>query len=389
MMQAYLDFGATTPVDPEIIKSMNPYFTNHFGNSSSIHAYGLKAKEAVETSREQVAKCINAEPEEIIFTSGGTESDNHGIKGVAFKYLNQINKNPKHIITCEIEHPAVLETCKYLEKIGFKVTYVPVDKYGLIDPKDIKNAITDETILISIMYANNEIGTIEPIEEIGKIAEKNNVTLHTDAVQAIGKIKVDVKKQNVDLISLSSHKIYGPKGIGAIYIKKGLKIIPILHGGGHEKGLRSSTLNTPGIVGFGKACELAKARLESDNKHLINLRDRLIKNLLKIEKSYLNGHPTKRLPNNAHFRFSAIEGESLHMMLDAKGIAAATGSACSSKKLRPSHVLLATGLEPEESHGSIRFSLGRTTTKEQIDYVSKELPIIVNSLRKMSPLWNK
>jgi len=384
-----MDYGATTPVDPEIISAMKPYFDHYFGNPSSTHGYGMDAEEKITECRQKVAELIGADEENIIFTSGGTESDNLAIKGVAFQHLDKIKKKGPHIITSTIEHPAVLEPIKYLEKKGFDVVYLPVDSTGLIDSDELENSITDETFLISIMAANNEIGTIEPIRKIGEIAKKHDVLYHTDAVQAIGKVPLDVTKDNIDMLSLSSHKIYGPKGIGALYIKKGIKLEPLFHGGGHEKGMRSSTLNTPGIVGLGTACELAKKRFKQDTEHMKKLRDTLIKNISTIEESYLNGHPTKRLVNNAHFRFTAVEGESLHMLLDSKGIAAATGSACSSKKLRPSHVLLALGLTPEQSHGSIRFTLGRNSTQDDVEYVSKELGPIIEKLRNMSPLWKK
>ncbi len=389
MKKVYMDYGATTPVDPEVITAMNPYFFEIYGNPSSTHSYGVDAADDIEQSRLKVASLINAKPEEIIFTSGGTEADNLAIKGVAALHENKKNTKGPHIITTEIEHAAVLETCKYLEKTGFDVAYLPVDKYGLIKTEDLKNTISKNTFLLSIIYANNEIGTIQEIEEIGKITESNGILFHTDAVQAVGKIPVDVNRSRIDLLSLSSHKIYGPKGVGGLFVKKGIKIKPLFHGGGHEQGKRSSTLNTPGIIGLGKACELGKKRLVTDSKKMIKQRDTLIKNILGIEESYLNGHPNKRLPNNAHFRFSAVEGESLHMMLDNKQIAVATGSACSSKKLKPSHVLLALGLTPEESHGSLRFTLGRQTEDTEISYVSKELPKIVEHLRKMSPLWKK
>jgi len=387
MKKVYMDYGATTPVDPEVTVAMNPYFNEIYGNASSTHSFGKSASDDIEKSRSYVASIIHAKPEEIIFTSGGTEADNLAIKGIAALHENKKNTKGPHIITTEIEHAAVLETCKYLEKTGFDVAYLPVDKDGLVKIEDINNTISKNTFLLSIIYANNEIGTIQTIEEIGKITESKGILLHTDAVQAVGKIPIDVNKSKIDLLSLSAHKIYGPKGIGSLFVKKGIKLKPLFHGGGHEQGKRSSTLNTPGIIGLGKACELGKQRLEVDSKKMTKQRDTLIKNLLKIEESYLNGHPKKRLPNNAHFRFSAVEGESLHMMLDNKEISAATGSACSSKKLKPSHVLLALGLTPEESHGSLRFTLGRQTEDNEISYVSKELPIIVEHLRKMSPLW--
>ncbi len=390
MKRIYLDHAATTPVDREVIETMLPYFSKYYGNASSLHSFGREAYEALEKSREQVAKILNAENKEILFTSGGTESDNLALKGVAYKNRDKINTNGPHIITSSIEHPAVLETCKYLEKEGFKIKYLSVDKYGIVDLDELSESITKDTFLISIMFANNEIGTVQPIEEIGKIAEENNVIFHTDAVQAIGKIPIDVKKLNVDLLSISSHKIYGPKGVGALFIRKSLNIKPIINGGGHERGLRSGTENIPGIVGLGKACELSRERLDRDIIYMKRLRDKLIKGVLeKIEESYLNGHPEKRLVNNAHFRFTAIEGESILMSLDEKGIAASTGSACSSKELQPSHVLLAIGLSPVEAHGSLRLTVGRENTEEEIDYVIETLPEVVSKLREISPLWNK
>jgi len=389
MERIYMDYGASTPVDKEVIEEMVPYFDRFYGNPSSIHSFGREAFDAVEESRKKVADIICANEDEMVFTSGGTESDNLAIKGVAFRNKKKRGSKGTHIITSAIEHPGVLTTCKYMEKIGFNVKYLPVDKHGLIDIKELEAAISKDTFLITIMFANNEIGTIEPMEKIGKIAKEHDVIFHTDAVQAVGKVPVDVNKLNIDLLALSSHKIYGPKGAGALYVKNGVKLQTIAHGGGHEKGLRSSTYNTPGVVGLGKACELGKTRLKEDMVHLKNLRDMLIKDILKIEESYLNGHPEKRLVNNAHFRFTAIEGESLNLMLDDKGIAAATGSACSSKKLQASHVLLAIGLKPEEAHGSLRLTLGRMNTKEDVEYVAEVLPEIVQNLRNMSPLWNR
>jgi cysteine desulfurase len=389
MKKIYMDYAATTPVDKKVIEEMLPFFDKKFGNPASIHQYGNEANQAIEKARANTAKIINAKPEEIIFTSGGTESDNLAIKGTAYLNKNKRNNKEYNIITTEIEHPAVLSTCKHLEEQGFKIKYLPTDKYGIVKINELKKSISKNTFLISIMFANNEIGTIEPIQEIGKIAKENNILLHTDAVQAIGKTTVDVKKQNIDLLALSSHKIYGPKGVGALYIKKGTKIQPLAHGGGHEKGLRSSTLNTPGIVGLGKACQILQKQMNKDIKYFQKLRDKLIKNILQIEETNLNGHPEKRLANNAHFRFSAIEGESLLLKLNEKGIAASTGSACSSKKLQASHVLLALGLKPEEAHGSLRLSIGRHNTKEEVEYVTKELTKIVKKLREMSPLWKK
>jgi len=389
MKKVYMDNGSTTPVDKDVLEEMMPYFDKIYGNASSIHSYGIDAFNATENARAQVSNLLNANPDEIIFTSGGTESDNLAIKGVAFYNKKKRGTKGYHIITSKVEHSAVLETCKHLEKLGFNVKYLSVDKYGLINPSDLEDAISKDTFIVTIMYGNNEIGTIEPIEEIGKITKKHDVLFHTDAVQAIGKVPIDVNKLNIDMLSISSHKIYGPKGSGALFIRKGVKLQPLAHGGGHEKGLRSSTYNTPGIVGLGKACELGKKRMSKDVIHLTYLRDKLIKEIQKIEECYLNGHPEKRLANNAHFRFTAIEGESLNLMLDDKGVAASTGSACSSKKLKASHVLLAIGLNPAEAHGSLRLTLGRLNTIEDVEYVANVLPGIVENLRNMSPLWNR
>ncbi len=389
MKRVYMDCGSSTSVDKEIVEMMVPYFGTYYGNASSIHSFGREAYQAIEESRNKVASTLCANADEIIFTSGGTESDNLAIKGVAFLNKNKRGSKGPHIITSTLEHPAVLETCRYLEKQGFDVKYLPVDKYGVVKLEELEQAISKDTFLITIMYANNEIGTIEPIEEIGKIAKDHDIVFHTDAVQAIGKHPIDVDRSNIDLLSISSHKIYGPKGVGALFIRNGVKIQQTMHGGGHEKGLRSSTYNTPGIVGLGKACELAQTRMEKDTRYLKNLRDKLIKNVLKIEESYLNGHPEKRLVNNAHFRFTGIEGESLLLKLDEKGIAAATGSACSSMKLKASHVLTAIGLSPVEAHGSIRLTLGRESTEDEVSYASEVLQEIVDQLRSISPLWNR
>jgi len=378
--QVYLDHSATTAVDPSVTESMLPYFSEKYGNPSSLYSIGRQSRRAIEESRQKVADLIGAKKEEIIFTGSGTESDNLAIKGIALKMRNIGD----HIITSSIEHHAVLHTCKYLERNGFKVTYLPVSKEGLVDPDDVEKAITAKTILITIMHANNEIGTIQPIEEIGSMAKEKNIPFHTDAVQTLGKIPVNVDALGVSLLSMSAHKIYGPKGVGALYLRKGTFVEPQMHGGGHERNIRSSTENVPGIVGFGKACELAKVHLP-DEANLVKLRDSLIKKVLEIKDSYLNGHPTKRLPGNANFRFSYIEGESMILNLDMKGVAASTGSACSSTSLEPSHVLLAIGLRPEESHGSLRLTLGRENKQEDIDYVLSILPDIVNKLRMMSP----
>ncbi|MEM5872319.1 MAG: cysteine desulfurase NifS [Candidatus Aenigmatarchaeota archaeon] len=384
-MRVYLDYAATTPLDPRVLNAMKPYFSKKFGNSMSLHSFGLEAKEALENSRETVAKFMNAEPEEIIFTGSATESINFVLKGIAFA-----NKDKgKHIITSSIEHHAVLEACRWLEKQGFNVTYLPVDKYGFVDLEKLESSIRNDTLLVSIMHANNEIGTIEPIEEIGKICKEKGVLFHTDAVQSFGKIPIDVNKMNIDLLSLSAHKFYGPKGVGATFIRKGTKIEPLLHGGGHEFGLRSSTENVAGIVGLAEAVRLRKKEMKSEAKKLTKLRDYLIKNVLKIENSHLNGHPTKRLPNNANFWFAFIEGEALIAHLDSYGIAASTGSACSSSSLEPSHVLTAIGLKHEEAHGSLRLSLGKYTTKTEINYTIKILPKVIEKLREISPFKGK
>ncbi|MFQ6020635.1 MAG: cysteine desulfurase NifS [Candidatus Aenigmatarchaeota archaeon] len=379
MKRIYLDYAATSPVDPRVLKVMEPFFTKYFGNASTLYKEGKEAKIILENSREEIAKLINAKSEEVYFTSGGTESDNFALKGIVFA------KKKGHIITSAIEHHAVLHPAEWLKNQGFDLTVLPVDKYGMINIEDLKNTIRKDTILVSIMHANNEIGTIEPIREIGKICRENNIYFHTDAVQSFGKIPIDVKKMNIDLLSVSSHKLYGPKGVGALFIRKGVRIDPLFHGGGHENGLRSGTENISGIVGFGKACSIARKEMKKEFKRETMLRDYLIKNVLEIEDSWLNGHPTKRLPNNAHFCFKFIEGEALVLKLDMKGISAATGSACSTTSLEPSHVLLAIGLKPHEAHGSLRLTIGRFTKKSDINYVLEVLPKIVKSLRKISP----
>jgi cysteine desulfurase len=379
-----MDHSATSPVDPEVFEAMKPYFVDEFGNASTLYSLGREARKAMENARAQVASLIGAKTEEIVFTSGGTESDNIAIKGTAYRLKDKGN----HIITSAIEHPAVEETCKYLEKNSFEVTYLPVYEEGIVRISDLENAITEKTILITIMHANNEIGTIQPIAEIGKIARENKIYFHTDAVQTVGKIPVNVEELNVDMLSLSAHKVYGPKGIGALYVRKGVRLEPIVHGGGHEKGLRPGTENVSGIVGLGKACEIAGKNRDKDAKYITNLRDKLIKGVLdSVEQSYLNGHPTKRLPNNVNFRFTGIEGESLVLHLDSKGIAGSTGSACSSKKLEPSHVLTAIGLKEVDAHGSLRLTLGKDNTEEDVEHAIKSIQEVVETLRKLSPLW--
>ncbi len=380
---AYLDYAATTPVDPLVLKAMMPYFSHEFGNTMSLYSLGQKAKEILEESREMVADLIKAEPREIIFTGSATESNNLALKGIAFAN----RQKGRHIIISSIEHSCIIESAKWLEKQGFEISKLKVDKYGLIDINELKKSIKKETILVSIMQANNEIGTIEPIAQIGKICKEKKVYFHTDAAQGLGKIPIDVNKMNIDLLTASSHKMYGPKGVGCLFIKEGTKIEPILHGGGHEAGLRSSTINVPAIVGFARACQICKKEMKSESKKLIKLRDKLIKGVLeKIEGSRLNGHPKKRLPNNTNFWFEGVEGESIIIHLDLLGIAASTGSACSTEKLEPSHVLLAIGLKHHQAHGSLRLTLGRWTKEKDIDYLLKVLPKVVEKLREISPL---
>ena len=384
MERIYLDYAATTPTDPGVLEAMKPFFTDIFGNPSSIHGFGQEARRAMEDTREKLASFLGAKTDEIVFTSGGTEADNMAILGVADKLADK----GRHIITSSIEHHAVLECCKFLEKHGYKVTYLPVDKSGLVDPADVKKAISGDTILITIMHANNEIGTIEPIEEISKIAREHGVYMHSDSVQTVGHITVDVNKLGVDLLSLSAHKFYGPKGVGALYIRKGTKVSPYLHGGDQERGRRASTSNVSGIVGLGKAIDLTRERMDEEAKFQTSLRDRLIKEIpANIHDSYLNGHSASRLPNNVNFTFAFIEGESILLNLDMLGIAASTGSACTSSSLEPSHVLLAIGLPHELAHGSLRVTFGRWTEQKHIDYLIEHLPKIVDKLRRMSPLY--
>jgi len=386
MKRIYLDYAATTPTAPEVVEAMLPYFTDRFGNPSSIHSFGQEGKAAIEEAREKIANLIGAKQEEIIFTSGGTESNNSALKGVA--YANQHKGN--HIITTPLEHHAIIEPCNFLEKSGFKVTYLPVDKDGLLNPEEVKKAITTKTILISAMHANNEIGTIEPIAEIGRIARERDIYFHTDAVQTFGHLPINVDELNVSLLSISAHKLCGPKGVGALYVRKGTRMVSFMHGGEQERRRRASTENVPGIVGFGKAVEIAEEKMEEEAKELTILRDKLIKGIFeKIDHVCLNGHPTKRLPNNINVSIEFVEGESMLLNLDMEGIAASTGSACSSSSLEPSHVLLSLGLSPELAHGSLRFTLGRYTKEEEIDYVLEILPKIVDKLRSMSPLYKK
>ena len=385
--RVYLDHNATTSTHPEVVKAMMPYYETIFGNASSVHQFGREARKAVEEARGKIATLLGAKhPDEIVFTSGGTESDNLAIRGVA----HALKQKGDHIITSSIEHHAVENTCKFLEKSGYKVTYLPVDEYGLVDLEALKNAITDKTILISIIYANNEVGTIEPLKEVVDIAKKKGIYVHTDAVQAVGKIDVNVKELGVDLLSLSAHKFYGPKGIGALYIKKGTKITPIQTGGHHEKKRRAGTENVPGIVGLGKAADMAKLEMAGEAKRLSALRDKLQRGIEKaIKEVRLNGHPTQRLPNTCNISFEYLEGESIILNLDMEGIGVSTGSACTSGSLEPSHVLVAMNVSPQTAQGSIRFSLGRINTQEDVDYLLKKLPSIIDRLRKMSPLYKE
>ncbi|MEE8403357.1 MAG: cysteine desulfurase NifS [Candidatus Hydrothermarchaeaceae archaeon] len=379
MKQIYMDHAATTPVDPKVVEAMAPYLSEKYGNPSSLYSAAQEAKMALEDARAKVAALINAKPEEIVFTSGGTESNNLALKGAAFA------KKKGHIITSAIEHHAILHPLEWLEKRGFGITYLPVDKDGILSVDSVENAIRKDTILISVMHANNEIGTMQPIGEIGSIASEHGIYFHTDAVQTVGKIPVDAGRMHIDMLSISSHKLYGPKGVGALYLKKGTKIEPLFHGGGHERRVRSGTENVSGIVGFAKACEISMDEMGKEGERLTRLRDRLIKGVLRIENSWLNGHPKKRLPGNANFGFKFIEGESLILELDFNGIIANTGSACSSASLKPSHVLTAIGLRPEYTHGSLRLTMGRQNTEEDVDYVIETLPKVVGRLREMSP----
>ncbi|MCC5440094.1 cysteine desulfurase NifS [Clostridium botulinum] len=384
--QVYMDYSATTYTKPEVLEEMLPFFTENFGNPSSLYSFSDKTKKAVNLARERVSKALNAEKNEIFFTSGGSEADNWALKGIA--YANK--KKGNHIITTKIEHHAILHTAQFLEKEGFKVTYLPVDEEGFVSVENIKNAITDETILVSVMFANNEVGTIEPIKEIGELCKEKNIYFHTDAVQAIGHVDIDVKDMNIDLLSMSAHKFYGPKGVGALYIKNGVKIQNLIHGGGQERGKRASTEDTAGIVGLGKAIELAIENMPEENEKLSNLRGRLIRGIeARIPEVKLNGPKdmSRRLPNNVNFSFIGIEGETLLLDLDMNGIFGSTGSACASASLDPSHVLLSIGLPHETAHGSLRLSLGAKNTEEDIDYVLEVLPKIIKQRREMSPLW--
>ncbi len=387
MRRIYLDHSATTPVDLEVAALMMTYYTEKYGNPSSVHSFGREARQALEEARRQVAELIGATPQEVTFTSGGTEADNLAILGT----VEAMRKKGKHLITSAIEHHAVLETFEYLEKKGFELTIIPVDSEGIVSVEDVRKAVRPDTILISVMHANNEVGAIQPIAEIGKLAKEFGITFHVDAVQSLGKIPINVKDLNIDLMTVSSHKIYGPKGVGALYIRKGVRIVPLTHGGSQEKKRRSGTENTPGIIGFGKACELIGKRMAEEAELQTKLRDKLMNGILeRIEYVKVNGPlGEKRLPNNVNVSIRFVEGESLLLSLDMLGIAASSGSACTSGSLDPSHVLLAMGLVHEIAHGSLRFSLGHQNTEEEIDYVLEQLPKIVERLRMMSPLYDQ
>ncbi len=384
MKRIYLDYAATTPTHPEVLETMLPYFAEDYGNPSSIYSYGQEAKTAIEGARTTIAAFIGAREEEIVFTSGGTEADNFALKGVAF-----VNKHKgDHIILSSIEHHAVIEACKFLEKNGFRLTYLPVDSSGLVNPVDVKKAITPKTILVSVMHANNEVGTIEPIAEISKVVKEAEIYFHTDSVQAFGHIPINVNNLGVDLLTMSAHKLYGPKGVGALYVRKGTKLTPFVHGGAQEKGRRAGTENVPGIVGFGKAVELAQQGMSQEAERLTSLRDKFIGGILsRITNTRLNGHPRRRLPNNINVTIDFIEGESMCLNLDLEGICASTGSACSSSSLEPSHVLLAMGIPHEQSHSSLRFTIGKWTTEDDILKVLEILPKIVSKLRSISPFF--
>jgi cysteine desulfurase len=380
----YFDHNATTPVSEEIFEAMVPFVKDEWGNPSSIHWAGRTPKKAIDEARERVANLLNCAPLEIIFTGSGSEGNNLAIKGTVFSRKAKGN----HIITTKVEHPSVMNTCKYLEREGFEVTWLDVDPYGIIDLDQLKRSITPKTVLITIMFANNETGVIFPINEIGEIAKEHKIPFHTDAVQAAGKLPCDVKELNCDLLTISGHKLYAPKGVGALYVRRGVRIVPIIHGGHHERNRRGGTENVSGIVGLAKACEVAARDMEDETARLKILRDRLENSLMeRIPHTRLNGHPEKRLPNTANLSFEFVEGESLLLNLDMLGIAASSGSACTSGSLEPSHVLIAMGLRPELSHGSVRFSLGRSNTVEDVDYLIEKMPPIVERMRSMSPLW--
>ena len=386
MNVTYFDNSATTSVDPRVLEEMKPFFLESYGNPSSLHILGRDAEESMSIARERVAGAIGSVPGEIVFTGGGTEADNLALQGYAFAN----RKRGNHIVTSRIEHHAILNTCEFLEREGFKVTYLPVDEFGLVDLEQVKGAVTGKTLIVSVMAANNEIGTIEPIKAIAEIAHDRGAVFHTDAVQSITKVRTDVVKDSIDMLSMSGHKFHAPKGIGALFLKKGLKVRPLVYGGGQERGLRSSTENIPGIVGMGKAIELGMAEFDKDVARITRMRDRMIEGVLsEIPDAHLNGHPTERLCNNAHFRFDGVEGESLLMLLDQKGFCVSTGSACSSRTTGPSHVLSALGLKNEQMHGSLRASLSKFNTMDEIERFLEVAPSVVKKLREMSPIYRE
>jgi cysteine desulfurase len=385
MRSIYVDYAATTPLDPRVFEAMKPYSLDFYGNASSTHSVGQEAKRALEESRSTVAKLMGARAEGIVFTGSATESNNLALKGHAFA----LGKEKTHIAITTVEHDCVLNSAKWLETQGFKVTYLPVDKYGSVDLKKLEEVLDSGVSLVSVIHGSNEIGTINPLKKIGRMCHEHGALFHSDAAQSFGKIPINVDEMSLDLMTVNAHKLYGPKGVGALYIREGVEIDPLLHGGGHEFGLRSSTENISGIVGFAKAVELRSEEMDEEAPRLTKMRDKLIENILGIDEAYLNGHPTKRLPNNAHFRFSYIDGEAIVNSLDAEGIYASSGSACSSRSSEPSHVLLAIGLDPVEARGSLRITLGRNNTGDDVDYVSEVLPRIVAGLRKISPLTPK
>ncbi|HEY9206987.1 MAG TPA: cysteine desulfurase family protein [Candidatus Methanoperedens sp.] len=386
MRPVYMDYASASPVDPRVFEVMMPYFDKDIGNPSSLHSFGRKAKRELEAARGKVAGLIGAQsPKNIIFTSCATESNNLALRGAAMRYKDKGN----HLITSSIEHMSVMNTLKDLQRSGFEVTYIPVDKDGLVDPEKIKNAITDRTILISMMYANGEVGTVQPVKEIGDIASGRKILFHVDGTAAVGKVPVNVEEEHIDFLTVSSNDMYGPKGAGALYIKQGVRIMPFMLGGGQEAGMRSGSENIPAIVGMGVAAELAGKEMVDDGARLIKMRDRLIDSILKTEYTYLTGHRTRRLPNNASFRFSFIEGESIILQLNDLGITASTGSACSTKTLEPSHVLIAMGLRHEEAHGSLLLTFGRFNSPEDVEYVIESIPPVVAKLRSLSPLYPK
>jgi cysteine desulfurase len=383
MKRIYLDYAATTPVHPDVVKEMLPYYTEYYGNPSSIYSLGQEAKEGIEVARTQVAALIGAQSEEIIFTGSGTEADNYAFKGLAFS--GDLKGN--HFITTSIEHHAILETGKFLQERGFEVTYLPVDRHGLVDPQDVKRAIRPGTVLVSVMHANNEVGTVQPIAEISRVTREAGVLFHTDAVQTIGHLPVDVNSMGIDMLSTSAHKLYGPKGVGALYVRKGTRLTSFIHGGAQEHGRRASTENVAGIVGFGKAAVIARDEMDAEAVRVTALRDKLITSLTGgIDRVILNGHPTRRLPNNVNVSVDFVEGESLCLNLDLEGICVSTGSACSSSSAEPSHVLTALGVSPQLAHGSLRFTMGKWTQQDEIDRVVKSLTSVVGKLRAMSPL---